>query len=303
WLVSPDNPLVARVTVNRAWSQLFGQGLVTSEEDFGLRSEAPSHPGLLDWLAVEFVESGWSTKHLLRLIVTSETYRQSSRRRGDVDPSNRLLARGPRFRMTAEMIRDHALAASGLLSLGLGGPPVYPPQPGGLWRQIGRNEPKYVTATGADRFRRGIYVIWRRAAPYPSFVLFDGPDRASCHPTRSRTNTPMQALALLNDQGFVEAALGLARLGASRDEAPSQALAWAFRRVLARKPNPSELAFLEDALSEEERRFEADPESARKIVDGSPAVPVDAGLDRARVAAWFQVATILLNLDEAVSKG
>ncbi|MDA0374566.1 MAG: DUF1553 domain-containing protein, partial [Planctomycetota bacterium] len=189
------------------------------------------------------------------------------------------------------------------LSLGLGGPHILCDPPGGLWRQIGRNEPKYVTATGADRFRRGIYVIWRRAAPYPSFVLFDGPDRASCHPTRSRTNTPMQALALLNDQGFVEAALGLARLGASREEAPAQALAWAFRRVLARKPNPSELAFLEDALSEEERRFEADPESARKIVDGSPAVPVDAGLDRARVAAWFQVATILLNLDEAVSKG
>ncbi len=303
WLVSPDNPLVARVTVNRFWSQLFGQGLVTSEEDFGLRSEAPSHPELLDWLAVEFVESGWSMKHMLRLLVTSETYKQSSRRRDDRDAGNRLLARGPRFRMTAEMIRDHALAASGLLSLEVGGPPVYPPQPDGLWRQIGRNEPKYVTATGADRFRRGIYVIWRRAAPYPSFVLFDGPDRSSCHPTRSRTNTPMQALALMNDEAYVEAALGLARLAATRRAEPRQTLTWMFRRVLARQPADAELAHLLGAFAEERARFQADPEGARKVVDGLPSVPVDRAFDRAEVAALFHVATILLNVDEAVSKG
>jgi hypothetical protein len=303
WLVSPDNPLVARVTVNRFWSQLFGQGLVTSEEDFGLRSDAPSHPELLDWLAVEFVETGWSIKRLLRTLVTSDTYRQSSRRRGGGDPANRLLARGPRFRMTAEMIRDHALAVSGLLSLEAGGAPVYPPQPDGLWRQIGRNEPKYVTATGADRFRRGIYVIWRRAAPYPSFVLFDGPDRSSCHPKRSRTNTPMQALALMNDQAFLEASLGLARLAAERDGETEQTLEWMFRRVLARRPATAERSFLAGVFDGERARFAEDGDRARKIVDGAPQVPVDPALDRADVAAWFHVATILLNLDEAVSKG
>ncbi len=304
WLVDPDNPLVARVTVNRWWAQVFGRGLVTTEEDFGARGAAPSHPGLLDWLAVELVESGWSMKHVLRQIVTSETYRQSARRRGDVDPENRLLARGPRFRMNAEMIRDNALAISGLLSLDAGGPPVFPPQPDGLWRQTGRNEPKYVAATDADRWRRGVYVVWRRAAPYPSFVMFDGPDRAACHPVRSRTNTPMQALALMNDRAYVEAAVGFAQRALSlpaTDDA--QRVARAFRMALARRPSAQEAGLLEDVLARERARLVGDEAAAAALLGQAAAVGVAADVDRVELAAWFHVATVLLNLDEVITKG
>ena len=191
WLVDPENPLVARVTVNRWWGQLFGTGIVSTEADFGAQGELPTHPDLLDWLAVEFMEGGWSMKRIHKLIALSSTYAQSSSVTAEmleVDPSNRFFQRGPRLRMSAEMIRDNALRISGLLSERMAGPPVYPPQPDGLWRQTGRNEPKYRAAANEDRFRRGIYVIWRRAAPYASFVNFDGPDRSSRLP--SRTNTP-----------------------------------------------------------------------------------------------------------------
>ncbi len=304
WLVDEDNPLVARVTVNRWWAQVFGRGLVTTVEDFGARGAAPSHPGLLDWLAVELVESGWSMKHVLRQIVTSETYRQSARRRTDEDPENRLLARGPRFRMNAEMIRDNALAVSGLLSLEMGGPPVFPPQPDGLWRQTGRNEPKYVTATDADRWRRGVYVVWRRAAPYPSFVMFDGPDRAACHPVRSRTNTPMQALALMNDRAYVEAAVGLARRAlALRAAGAGERLAATFRLALARRPSAREAAHLEDVLARERARLADEPAAAAALLAQAAAVGVADDLDRVELAAWFHVATVLLNRDEVITKG
>ena len=306
WLVSADNPLVARVTVNRWWARMFGRGLVPTEEDFGLRSEAPSHPELLDWLAVEFVESGWSMKHILRLIVTSSTYQQSSRRSpedsGDVH--NVLLARGPRFRMSAEMIRDTALSISGLLSSKVGGAPVYPPQPAGLWRQTGRNEPKYVVDTGQDRFRRGIYVIWRRAAPYPSFVIFDGPDRSTCHPSRSRTNTPMQALTLMNDQAFVEAALGLARRIVGLPEASMAArIDYAFRLAVARAPSYHERARLALAFAQEREAARSDPERAAELLNNLKALPTVDGVDPVELSGWFAVASILLNLDETISKG
>ncbi|MHC4880008.1 MAG: PSD1 and planctomycete cytochrome C domain-containing protein, partial [Planctomycetota bacterium] len=211
WLVDPQNPLVARVTVNRWWAEIFGQGIVATLEDFGTQGEAPTHPELLDWLAVDFVENGWSMKHAHRVMVMSATYRQSSQitpMHLERDPKNKLLGRSSRVRLPAETIRDNALAASGLLEKKMFGQPVYPPQPNGVWRHVGRNAPKYNTSTGVDRFRRGIYTVWRRSAPYASFVNFDATDRGACTVRRSRTNTPLQALNLLNDQAYVELAFG-----------------------------------------------------------------------------------------------
>ena len=309
WLVDPANPLTARVTVNRWWSQFFGRGIVTTEEDFGAQAEPPTHPELLDWLAVELVDSGWSMKRLHKLIVMSATYRQSSRVVGgeqlEMDARNAFYSRGPRFRMTAEMIRDCGLRISGLLSTKMGGPPVFPPQPAGLWRQTGRNEPKYVVATGEDRFRRGIYVIWRRAAPYPSFVNFDGPDRSACHPKRSRTNTPMQALTLMNDQAWVEMAFGLAHrvLTERGDASVGEKLIHAFRLTLARRPTAKEIELLERVLKRESHRFAADPKSAGALIAGITGFQPSPRVDRSDLAAWFFVANILLNLHETITKG
>ena len=308
WLVDPANPLVARVTVNRWWGQFFGSGIVSTEEDFGSQCEPPTHPELLDWLAVEFMENGWSMKKLHKTIVLSATYGQSSRVTPELlekDPNNLWFARGPRLRMTAEMIRDNALRISGLLSEKMGGSPIYPPQPDGLWRQTGRNEPKYVAATNQDRFRRGIYVIWRRAAPYPSFVNFDGPDRSSCHPKRSRTNTPLQALTLLNDEAYVEMALGLAiRVLEDKPTADlDERLRYAFRRTLSREPDVRELNVLRELHAGELARLTKDKKAAKELLDGIKAVKFSAKLNPNQLAAWFFVANALLNLDETVTKG
>jgi hypothetical protein len=207
-LIDDKNPLLARVAVNRWWAELFGRGIVASQEDFGTQCDPPTHPELLDWLAVELAERDWSMKQVLKTIVTSAAYRQSSHLSPALlkrDPYNLLYARGPRFRLTAETIRDNALAAAGLLSLKQGGPPVYPPQPEGIWRVTGEVDNNYYTSTGEDRYRRGLYTIWRRSGPYPSFVAFDAPDRSACVVARPRTNTPLQALTLLNDPVFVDA--------------------------------------------------------------------------------------------------
>lgn len=309
WIVDPANPLTARVTVNRWWSQFFGHGIVRTEEDFGTQCEPPTHPKLLDWLAVELVESGWSMKRLHKRIVMSATYRQSSRitaaEQAEMDPDNLWYARGPRFRMSAEMIRDCGLAISGLLSTKMGGPPVYPPQPAGLWRQTGRNEPKYVASTGEDRFRRGIYVIWRRAAPYPSFVNFDGPDRSACHPKRSRTNTPMQALTLLNDEAWVEMALGLAqRVLVERPKAAvDERIVYAFRLCTGRRPSDKEIGILRRVVQRESRRLTPDRRAAKAIVEGTAGFRPRAGVDRGELATWFFAANVLLNLDETITKG
>jgi len=308
WLVSPENPLVARVAVNRWWSQLFGEGLVSTEEDFGTRGAPPTHPELLDWLATELVRSGWSRKHVLKLMVQSATYRQSStasREMRERDPYNRLFTRGPRFRLSAETIRDNALSISGLLSTRRGGPPVFPPQPAGLWRQAGRNEPKYVVADGEDRFRRGVYVVWRRAAPYPSFVLFDGPDRAACHPRRSRTNTPLQALALLNDEAYVEMALAFAdRILRERPEADvTTRVTHGFRLALARMPTPRERQHLERMIERELTRLRAAPKEAQRLVRGVRGIKPGPDVDRVELASWWFLASVLLNLDETVTKG
>jgi hypothetical protein len=308
WLTSRDNPLLARVTVNRWWAELFGRGLVGTVEEFGSQGELPTHPELLDWLALEFMDSGWNMKHVLRLIATSATYAQSSKvppLLQERDPDNRLLARGPRFRLRAEMIRDAALAASGLLSYKSGGPPVMPYQPAGLWKTVGRNAPVWTENTNEDRFRRGVYVIWRRAVPYPSFVTFDAPDRSSCVVKRSRTNTPLQALTLLNDPAYVEMALALAQRieleCPSVDDRDRARFAW--QLALTRSPTSEETETLLTLFRAKRDDFTANPAKARELIAGIKGVPAATGLDAIRLAAWFHVANVLLNLDEAITKG
>ena len=309
WLMSTDNPLVARVTVNRWWAEIFGRGIVATVEDFGTQSEPPTHPEVLDWLAMEFMESGWDMKHVLRLMVTSATYRQESRITPELlekDPANHWLARAPRYRYDAETIRDNALAVSGLLSTKMGGEPVMPHQPTGIWRQVGRNEPKWTDAKDEDRYRRGVYVVWRRAAPYPSFVNFDGGDRSACVVGRPRTNTPLQALTLLNDPVYVELALALAsRVLVEQPEASDQQrIERAFELVLSRAPNAAEVATLKALLKAKQEKFEADPKAAKALVEGDSIVFKAPKMVREQdLAAWFFITNALLNLDETITRG
>jgi len=309
WLMSTDNPLVARVTVNRWWAEIFGRGIVATVEDFGTQSEPPTHPEVLDWLAMEFMESGWDMKHVLRLIVTSATYRQESHMTPELlekDPANHWLARAPRYRYDAETIRDNALAVSGMLSTKMGGEPVMPHQPTGIWRQIGRNEPKWTDATNEDRYRRGVYVVWRRAAPYPSFVNFDGGDRSACVVGRPRTNTPLQALTLLNDPVYVELALALAsRVLEERPDADDeQRIEHAFKLVLSRAPNAAEVATLQTLLNAKQEKFLADPGAAKIVVAGENIVfKAPKSVSEEDLAAWFFVTNALLNLDETITRG
>ena len=308
WVVDPANPLTSRVTVNRWWAAFMGRSIVSTQEDFGTQGEAPTHRRLLDWLAVEFIESGWSMKQIHKLIVTSRTYRQSSRVTGEhleKDPANRYFARAPRVRMSAEMIRDSALAASGLLSHRMHGPPVYPPQPDGIWRHVGRNAPKFVAATGENRFRRGVYVVWRRGAPYASFVNFDAPDRGACVVERPRTNTPLQALTLLNDEAYVEMALAFAARilvepGLANDE---ERIGFAFRVALSRLAKPAEVEFLKQLLAKREAAIAAGPKAAQQLVSGVKGWKMPAGVEAGDLAKWFTVTNVLLNLDEAITRG
>jgi hypothetical protein len=302
WLVSTKNPLTARVTANRLWEGLFGRGLVETSEDFGTRGELPSHPELLDWLAVELADGGWSLKRWLRLVVSSSTYRQSSNVSPELlerDPENRLLARGPRRRVEAEIVRDLALAAAGLLSPEIGGPSVFPPQPDGIWVMI-YSDDHWVTATDAGRFRRGIYTFWRRTAPYPTFAMFDAPSREATCTRRPRTNTPLQALATLNDPAFVEAAAGLARR-MIREAGPvlDDRARYGFRLCASRVPREDELAVLVELYRSERAHFAERPEEARRLAEG--ALPTD-GFDLVELAAWTVVANALLNLDETLTR-
>jgi mono/diheme cytochrome c family protein len=306
WITSRDNPLLARVTINRWWAELFGRGIVATVEEFGIQGDPPTHPELLDWLAVELMERGWSMKHLLREIVLSATYAQSSKITPQLlerDPENKLLARGSRVRLRAESIRDLGLAASGTLSAKMFGPPVMPYQPPGLWKTTGRNAPVWKENTDEDRFRRGVYVVWRRAVPYPSFVAFDAPDRASCVVKRSRTNTPLQALALLNDPAFLEMALALAVQVQEESADDRGRLTQAWRRVLTRAPSANELDALAELLRSKLDHYRAHPEKARALLDGVRGVRTPTGSDAVHLAAWFHVANVLLNLDEAITKG
>ena len=310
WLVDPANPLVARVTVNRYWQQYFGVGLVKTSEDFGSQGETPSHPDLLDWLAARFIDSGWNVKELQKLIVMSAVYRQSSRiapEKQARDPHNRLLARGPRFRLDAEMIRDNALAVSGLLDDRIGGPSVAPYQPPGLWEQVGFGgeftSQSYTQSHGRDLYRRGIYVYLKRAMPYPPLVTFDAPNREVCTDNRARTNTPLQALVLLNDPGFVEAARVMAqRIVTSGGSSPSERLDYAFKLCTSRTPQPAEAQVLLEIYETQLARFKQDPAAAKQLTAIGES-PLPANLDPAEVAAWTAVGNVLLNLDETITKG
>ena len=309
WLVDPENPLVARVTVNRWWGQLFGTGIVSTEADFGAQGELPTHPDLLDWLAVEFMEGGWSMKRIHKLIVLSSTYAQSSSVTAEMleaDPSNLFFQRGPRLRMSAEMIRDNALRISGLLSERMAGPPVYPPQPDGLWRQTGRNEPKYRAAANEDRFRRGIYVIWRRAAPHASFVNFDGPDRLLL-PTQTQSH--QHPLCRLLPCRMIRRMWRwlLALPGKSFSFSPGHSMEdkarIAFRRALTRAPSERELSILLSLRAKELKRLRSEPERVEELLKACPVIEIDGEVDRLELASWFFVANALLNLDETITQG
>jgi hypothetical protein len=302
WLVGPDHPLTARVAVNRLWAQMFGTGLVRTLGDFGSQGDPPSHPELLDWLAVEFQRSGWDVKHMLKMIALSNTYRQSSEYRCEkAEPDNRLLHRAPRFRLSAEEVRDSALAISGLLSDKVGGPPIMPYQPAGFYK--GKFEMwTWHTSSGAEQYRRGLYAFWRRSALHPMFAIFDAPTREECTVYRPRTNTPLQALVTLNDPTFVEAA----RVFAQRIliEGPTDLdgrLTFAFRTTVARRPESAEVAVLRRRYQEQLGRYQADHDAALKLVSAGQA-PRLANLDVAEHAAWSTVASMLLNLDEAIMR-
>ncbi len=305
WLVSPENPLTARVTMNRFWEQIFGRGLVETVEDFGTQGERPTHPELLDWLAIEFMGQNWNMKAMLRIMVTSATYRQSSRSTPELierDPYNRLYARGPRFRVPAETIRDIALEASGLLSPKIGGPSVYPYQPDGIWTQLYSSD-QWVTSTGEDKYRRGLYTFWRRTSTYPAYVSFDAPSRELICPRRQRSNTPLQALTTLNDPAFVEAAQALARriMKQSKDNAEAD-VAYAFRLCVARSPQPKESKRLVALYEQELAQFKQDANAAQKMATGDLGKPPE-GVSVDKLAAWTVVANVLLNLDETITKG
>jgi hypothetical protein len=310
WLVSPDQPLTARVAVNRWWEQLFGAGLVKTGEDFGSQGDWPSHPDLLDWLAADFVQSGWDVKRFHKQVVMSATYRQSSRLTPELiakDPDNRLLARGPRFRLPAEMIRDNALAVSGLLNRQLGGPSVRPYQPAGLWEALafggGFSSQSYVQSHGPDLYRRGLYVYWKRSVPHPSLTAFDAPNREVCTDRRPRTNTPLQALTLLNDPIYVECARVLGqRVMQEGGASPRQRIAFAFKLCTARAPTEEEVAVLLGVYEKQRARLQREPEAAKRLV-GVGESPRPELVDVAELATWTTIGNILLNLDETITKG
>jgi hypothetical protein len=307
WLVSPANPLTARVVMNRFWEQRFGIGLVKTAENFGVQGEMPSHPELLDWLANELIRSGWNTKAMQRLIVISATYRQSTSASPELlrrDPENRLLARGPRFRLSAEAVRDNALAMSGLLREKLGGPSVKPYQPAGLWEELagGAGEGPYIQDKGPNLYRRSLYVYRKRTVPHPLLATFDAPSREICEVKLQRTDTPLQALALLNDDTYVEAARQLAdRMLRSSARAPDDRLVLAFRWATARRPSRAELAVLVQGLHRYLKKFQADPAAAEQFVRHGD-FPLDDKVDPRELAAYTAVASIILNLDETITR-
>ena len=311
WLVSPDNPLTARVTVNRLWERFFGTGIVKTSDDFGRQGEEPSHPELLDWLATEFVRTGWDMKEMQRQLVMSATYRQASgvnEQLMEMDLYNRWLARGPRFRLDAEVIRDQALAVSGLLNPELGGPSVYPIQPANLWKEIGFLRPEigmdeWPVSEGPDLYRRGVYTFWRRVCTYPTFSTFDAPSRDVCVSRRPRTNTPLQALAALNDPVAMEMARVFGqRIMAEGGADPGQRIEFAFRVCLARTPTEAEKARLEALFTQQLKSFYADPGAADALLSIGPA-DRPARQESRELAAWTMVANVLLNLDETLTKG
>jgi hypothetical protein len=305
WLTSPQNPLTARVAANRMWMQCFGEGLVRTVNDFGAQGEPPTHPELLDWLAVKFVQGGWNVKDLLQVIVTSAAYRQDSVPAAELlarDPDNRLLARGPRFRLPAELIRDQALAASGLLVHRVGGPSVRPYQPPGLWETVSYDaEMSYEENQTDGLWRRSLYTFWKRQIPPPGMLTFDSPTRETCMVRRARTNTPLQALVLLNDVTYVEAGRALAALALAQPGDDVQRLRFAFRRSTSRFPDTKEISLLCHLLAQQRQRFERDPAAAKQLVSQGKS-PAGSQTPPAELAAWTVAAHAVLNLDEVITR-
>jgi hypothetical protein len=304
WLVDRSNPLPARVTVNRFWQMYFGTGLVKTVQDFGSQGEWPMHLELLDWLATEFMDSGWNVKALQKTIVMGATYRQSSRVTPELmqkDPENRLLARGPRFRLGPEMIRDQALAVSGLIVERVGGPSVKPYQPPGLWQELAGGD-GYKRDKGEGLYRRSLYTYWKRTVAPPFMVNFDSPNRETCTVRETRTNTPLQALDLMNDVTFIEAARKLAeRMMTEGGNEPRQRIQFAYELVLSRPPKLEELQIVSDTLAGFESRYRQDRNSAKEFT-GYGDSPVRKKLDLRELAAYSSIASLILNLDETVTK-
>jgi len=292
------------VAVNRIWQMHFGQALVRTSEDFGAQGDLPSHPELLDWLATEFVRSGWDIKKLHRLIVTSATYRQASDVSPELlrfDPENRLLARGPRRRLSAEAVRDQALFVSGLLTEKIGGPSVKPYQPDGLWQEIA-TDTDYIQSQGDDLYRRSLYTYWKRTVAPPTMVTFDATSREACTVQRSRTNTPLQALALMNDVTFVEAARVIAqRLSSNPARSMTEQITQAFQAITARNPLPVELTILQRRFEASLQTFQKEPESAQRLIHVGE-FPVNDEVDPCELAALTTVMSLMLNLDEVLTK-
>jgi hypothetical protein len=307
WLMRPEHPLTARVTVNRFWQELFGTGLVATAGDFGVAGETPSHPELLDWLAVEFRDSGWNVKHLFKLMVMSATYRQSATLTPEKlarDPQNRLLSRGPRFRMDGEMVRDHALAASGLLVNKLGGPSVKPYQPSGIWEVVGMpnsDTRKYQADTGENLYRRSVYTFWKRMAPPASLEIFNAPSRETCTVRRERTDTPLQALVTLNDPQYVEAARKLAERALTAANHEPERLDYMASRLIARPLSSAERKILTRDLRYFLEHYRSSPKAAAELLAVGDS-PVEARADKPTLAAYTIAASQLMNLDEVLNK-
>jgi hypothetical protein len=306
WLVDKDNPLTARVEVNRFWAALFGSGIVLTQEDFGTMGQLPSHPELLDTLAVTFRDDlKWDVKALLKLMMTSATYRQSSRITPGLlekDPTNGWLTRSPRLRLEAEAVRDQALMLSGLLSPKMFGPSVYPPQPAGLWQAAFNGERNYPTSTGEDKYRRGLYTFWRRTVPYPSMAAFDAPSREQCVVRRIHTSTPIQAFVTLNDPVYVECSQALGRRIAKEGGATTEErAAWALKLCLARPASAEQVKRIVTLYESELATYRKDGEAAKAMAT-EPIGPLPAGQDAAEMAAWTVVSNVLLNLDGVLTK-
>src|SRR6185295_20261425 len=302
-------PLTARVAVNRFWQQCFGTGIVKTSEDFGLQAQPPSHPELLDHLATQFIADGWDVKKFMKQLLMSATYRQSSKMTPDLvrrDPDNRLLARGPRYRLDAEMVRDQILSVSGLLVEQVGGPSVKPPQPEGLWEAVGytgSNTYRFVRDPEPQKvFRRSMYIFWKRTSAPPQMTLFDAPSREACIARRERTNTPLQALFLMNEPQCFEAARHFAEKAIKEGGAtPEERAGWMFRRALLRAPAPQDLADLAGVYRAQLEVYSKDPESAKKVT-AQGDIPADASIPTPELAAWTLVANVILNLDEFLNK-
>jgi hypothetical protein len=305
WLVSPQNPLTARVVVNRLWKQFFGIGLSKMLDDLGTQGEPPVNPELLDWLACEFRDSGWDMKHMVRMMVNSQTYRQSSLASPEQlasDPDNRELARQSRWRIDAELVRDNALTIAGMLNLKIGGPSAKPYQPAGYWENLNFPVRTYQADTDENEYRRGLYTWWQRSYVHPSMLAFDAPTREECAAERSRSNIPQQALVLLNDPTYVEAARVFAeRIVKEGGENTDDRIRWAWQQAVLRQPDASELATLRELLEKHAAEYAADHDSAEALLKVG-LKPVPDGTDASELAAWTSVARVILNLHETVTR-